>query len=230
MSLSKNNPRLSGGGHYHPVWSNFATIASINFRLILFLLPSFLSFFCFLALGGLVFLLAALLFLLLAGPAVAAMYDVCYQMNMDENGTIFRPFKQSWKLNFRQGVAAMAVMLPFLAMLILVMIAPVQRPVILNLCVLLSALVLVSFADLTFSQIALIDKPLAAIFKDSLFLIPRASWRVLVPALGQLVFLVLLYPLLPVMVMLFIFSGPGLLIAWSARTLWPVMEPMTREE
>lgn len=229
MSSFKKNPRLSGS-NYHPVWSNFATIASINFRLILFFLPAFLSFFCFLTLGGLIFLLAGLLLLLPAGPAVAAMYDVCYQMNMDESGTLFRPFMQSYRLNLRQGIAAMAVQLPFMAMLILVMIAPVERPVVLNVCVLISALMLLGFGNLTYSQIALIEKPLGSILKDSLLLIPRANWRVLLPALGQLVFIILLYPFLLVMIMLFIFAGPALLIAWSAKALWPVMEPMTREE
>ena len=215
---------------YHPVRSNLSTIISTNFRFILFLLPSLLSFLAFLYLGGLVFLLAAALFLLPAGPAVAAVYDTGYQLCMHNDGTVPRSFMRSYKMNFKQGVAAMAVQLPFLGMLVTVLIAQIERPLWLDLCVLLSGILLMSFSIFTFSHIALIEMPLSRILKNSLALIPLATWRSFLTAAVQAGFVVLLFPFLAVMILLFVFAGPALLIVWSCHILWPVMEQVIREE
>ncbi len=215
---------------YHPVRSNISTIISTNFRLIAFFLPSLLSFLAFLYLGGLVFLMAALLLLLPAGPAVAATYDIGYQLCMHSDGTVPRSFMRSYKMNCKQGIALMAVQLPFLALLVTVLIAQVQRPLWLNLCLLLSGLLLMAFSIMAFSQIALIEMPLGRILKNSLVLIPLSTWRCLLPAVVQTGFVVLLFPMLAVMILLFVCAGPALLIVWSCSLLWPVMEQVIRDE
>ena len=225
--FSKLNPANRA---YHPVLSNFPAIFSVNFRLIGFFLPSLLCFLAFLYLGGLVFLMAAALLLLPAGPAVAAAYDAGYQLCMHSDGRIVRPFMRSYKMNFRQGVAAMAILLPFLAMLVMVVILQAERPLWLDLSVLLSGSVLMSFSIFTFSHIALIEMPFGRILKNALGLIPLAGWRSIVTAAAQTAFAVLLFPLLAVMLLLFIFAGPALLIVWSCHILWPVMEQVIQEE
>jgi uncharacterized membrane protein YesL len=225
--FSKRNP---ANRPYHPVFSNFPVIFSTNFRLIGFFLPSLLCFLSFLYLGGLVFLMAAALFLLPAGPAVAATYDVGYQLCMHSDGTVPRKFMRSYKLNFRQGVAAMAILLPFLAIPVMVVIVQTQRPLWLDLCLLLSAFVLMAFSILTFSHIALIEMPLGRILKNALILIPLAGWRSILTAAAQTAFAVLLFPMLAVMILLFIFAGPALLIVWSCHILWPTMEQVIQEE
>ena len=225
MSLSRKNTPPG----YHPVWSNFSLIFSANFKLIAFFVPSLLSLLCFLYLGGLVFLLAALLLLLPAGPAIAAVYDMGYRLNMGANGSEPRKFMHSYKMNLKQGIAAMAMHLPFLATIVLVMVAPVQRPMWLNLWMLLSGILLMAFSILTFSQIALIEMPLGRILKNAVFLIPVSTWRSLLPALVQVVFIALLFLLFQILVMLFVFAGPALLIVWSCKLLWPVMDEQIRE-
>ena len=225
--FSKLNP---ANRPYHPVTSNFSVIFATNFRLIGFFLPSLLSFLAFLYLGGLVFLLAAALLLLPAGPAVAAAYDIGYQLCMHGDGTVPRSFMRSYKMNFKQGVAAMAVLLPFLSMLVMILIIQAERPLWLDLCVLLSGMVLMAFSIFTFSHIALIEMPFGRILKNALVLVPLATWRSALTAAVQTGFVVLLFPLLAVMILLFIFAGPALLIVWSCHLLWPVMEQVIREE
>lgn len=215
---------------YHPVRSNLSTIISTNFRLILFFLPSLLSFLAFLYLGGLVFLSAALLLLLPAGPAIAATYDIGYQLSMGTDGTVARPFMRSYKMNRKQGIALMAVQLPFLALLVTILISEIQRPLWLNLCLLLSGLLLMAFSIMAFSQIALIEMPLSRVLKNALVLIPLSTWRGLLPAVVQTGFVVLLFPFLAVMILLFVCAGPALLIVWSCSLLRPVMEQVIQEE
>ena len=215
---------------YHPLWSNFPTIFTANFRLILFFLPSLLSLLAFVYLGGLVFLLSALLLLLPAGPAVAAMYDTGYQLCMSSDGTVSRPFMRSYKMNLKQGIATMAIQLPFLFLLIMVLIVQAQRPLWLDLCLLISGAALMAFSILAFSQIALIEMPLSRILKNTLILIPLSGWRSLAPAVVQTLAVLILLLFFWVVVPLFFFAGPALLIVWSCRILWPVMEEVIRRE
>ena len=72
--------------------------------------------------------------------------------------------------------------------------------------------------------------PLSRILKNGLVLIPLATWRSFLTAAVQAGFVVLLFPFLAVMILLFVFAGPALLIVWSCHILWPVMERVIREE
>lgn len=227
MSLfrkSKPAPQPMGEPPYHPVWSNFSEIFLTNFKLIPFFLPSLILLFCFLLFNGMVFLTGALLFLLPAGPAVAAMYDQGYQLTREVNKHERRKFMESYKLNFKQGVAAMAVQLPLIAMLVVISVAEVERPVWVSLCVILGSVLLMAFAVLSFSQIALVDLPLKNIFKNAVFLIPMTGWRAIAAGLVQLLFILFLYQYISVTFLLYLFAGPALLIVWSCKILWPSLE------
>lgn len=227
MSLfRKSNPQLPGEPNYHPVWSNFYDLFLTNFKLIPFFLPSLICLFLFLFLGGLVFLLAGLLFLLPAAPAIAAMYDLGYQLTREVDKHERRTFFQSYKLNCRQSMATMAVQLPFIGMLILVMLTSAERPVWITLCVMLGCILLMTFGALAFSQIALVDLPLGKLWQNAILLIPLCSWRGILVAVVQLVFIALLYQYIAVTFLLYLFAGPAVLIVWSSKTLWPKLEEL----
>lgn len=229
MSLfrkSNPNPQLDVEPPYHPVWSNFSGIFLTNFKLIPFFLPSLILLFCFLLFGGLVFLTGALLFLLPAGPAVAAMYDHGYQLTREVNKHERRKFLESYRMNFKQGIAAMAVQLPMIAMLVIISFAEVERPVWVNLCVILGSILLMAFGVLSFSQIALVDLPLKEIFKNAVYLIPMTGWRAVAAGLAQLLFIIVLYQYIAVTFLLYLFAGPAVLIVWSCKILWPKLEEL----
>lgn len=223
-SKSKPNPQMVGELPYHPVWSNFMELIVTNFKLIPFLLPSLILLLCFLFFGGLVFLAGALLLLLPAAPALVAMYDVGYQLTREVDKHDRRKFLESYRLNFKQSVSAMAVQLPFIAMMVIISFAAVERPIWVNLCVILGSVLLMAFGVLSFSQIALVDLPLKKILKNALFLIPMTTWRGITAGVAQLLFIILLYQYIAVTIILFLFAGPAVLIVWSCKILWPGLE------
>lgn len=229
MSLfrkSNPGPQPAGEPAYHPIWSNFSELFLTNFKLIPFFLPSLILLFCFLFFGGLVFLAGGLLLLLPAGPAVAAMYDQGYQLTRRMDKHERRTFFQSYKLNLRQGIANMAVQLPFAAMLVIISFAEVERPVWVNLCVILGAVLLMAFGVFSFSQIALVDLSLKEIWKNSVFLIPMTTWRAIAAGVAQLLFILIFYQYIAVTFLLYLFGGPALLIVWSSMILWPRLEEL----
>lgn len=210
---------------YHPVWSNFSQLFVINFKFIPFFLPSLVCMTLFFGIGGLIFPLAALLFLLPAGPAVAAMYKTGYRMVSAEGGE-GPGFLRLYRLHLRQGLAAMAVQLPFLAMLGMVLLAGEGLPFWVTLCVMLSFVLLMAFGALTFSQIVLTDAPLTAMWKNAPVLILAVSWRSILTALVQLLFAALVCRFFPVALPLYVIAGPAVLIVWSCKTLWPRLEEL----
>lgn len=211
---------------YHPIWSNFGGLFLTNFKLIPFFIPSIVCFGLFLAFGGSLFLGAALVLLLPAGPAICAMYDVGYQYAREVPKFKQRGFWKSYRMNLGQGVATMAVMLPVIALLLMLLLTQGEKPLWVSLCLILGGLMLMAFAILAFSQIALVALPLGKIWKNALFLIPLTHWRSLLPAAVHLVYLAVLYQWMASAFLVFLFLGPALLIAWSASVLWPALERM----
>lgn len=209
---------------YHPVWSNFEAIFLNNFKLIPFFLPSIVSFGLFLGYGGLLFFAGALVLLIPAGPAVCAMYDVSYQFARELPGYERRGFFKSYRMNFRQGAATMAVMTPVIALLLMLLLTEAEKPLWVTLCLILGGLMLMAFGILAFSQVALVALPVGQIWKNALLLIPLTHWRCLVPAAMHLVFLAVLYQWMAVAFLLYLFLGPAMLIAFSAHLLWPRLE------
>lgn len=211
---------------YHPIWDNFEFLFLTNFKLIPFFLPSIVALGLFLAFGGGLFLLAALLLLIPAGPAVSAMYDMSYYLIRQVPKYERRTFFRSYRANFRQGCATMAVMLPILASLLLVMMVEGDRPVWVMLCLVLGCVMLMAFAILAFSQIALAELSLTQIWKNSVLLIPLTHWRSLLPAVCQLMFLAVLYNWASVAFLGYLFLGPAMILAWSATVMWPALEQL----
>lgn len=209
---------------YHPIWSNFGFLLTTNFKLIIFFIPSLICLYTFLIVGGLVFLAAALVLLLPSGPAVCAMYDIGYQLARQVEKHERRSFFRSYRMNLGQGVATMAVQIPFIAVLLLVLLTGTERPVWVTLCLILGAVMLMMFGALAFSQVALIPLSLGKIWKNAVMLIPLCGWRGLVAAVVQLAYIAVLYQWAGVGVIFFVFVGPALLIVWSATLLWPKLE------
>lgn len=216
---------------YHAVWSNFGLLFVTNFKLIPFLIPSLVCLAHFLMFGGMIFFVGALVLLLPAGPAVAAMYDVGYQLSRRLDKHERRSFLESYRLNFRQGVGNMALLLPFIAYLLLLMLVQGERPVWVTLCLILGSVLVMAFAILSFSQIALVQLPLRTIWKNALYLIPVTHWRCLLGAAAQILYLAALYQWLSATFLFFLFGGPAVVICWTAKGLWPGLEPvLVREE
>lgn len=229
MSLfSKRSPRtqLPEEPPYHPVWSNLMLLFLTNFKLIPFFVPSMICLGMLLLFGGLIFLAAGLLLLIPAGPAVCAMYDVSFQLVRRIDKHERRTFFQSYRANLRQGMLTMAVQLPFLASLLLMLLVQGEKPLWVTLCVILGGVMLMSFSILAFSQVALVALPLKNIWNNALLLIPLTHWRVLLGAVVQLLFLAALYQWVAAAIVFFLFLVPALLICWTAKLLWPGLEPL----
>lgn len=228
-SKQKVRPLPNAEPPYHPIWSNFGFLFTTNFKLIPFFLPSMVSMGLFLVSGGALFFYAALLLLLPAGPAVCAMFDVSYQLCRELPQYEHKTFFRSYRANFRQGVATMAVMLPVIVLLTLLLLAQ-NKPIWVMVCLILGSVILMAFAVLAFSQVALVPLPLRKIWKNALLLIPLTHWRCLLIAVVYLLFLAVLYQWMEVTFLMFLFLGPALLNTWSANLLWPVLEDMLVEQ
>lgn len=228
MSLFNKNSTLPPNAEppYHPIWSNFGFLFLTNFKLIPFFLPSFLCMGLFLMFGGLVFFAGALLFLLPAGPAVAAMYDMGYQLARELDKHEQRTFFQSYRANLGQGIATMAIQLPVIALLLMLMLTEAEKPLWVTLCLILGGVMLMAFSILAFSQVALVALPLKEIWKNALLLIPLTHWRCIVPAVVHLLYLAVLYQWIAAAFLFFLFMGPAMLIGWSSSILWPGLEPL----
>lgn len=210
---------------YHAVWSNLGLLFLTNFKLIPFFVPSLICLYLLLLLGGMIFLVGGLLLLLPAGPAITAMYDVSYQLARKVGKHKRRSFLQSYRSNFRQGVVTMAVQLPFIGYLLLLLLMP-EKPPWVTLCLLLGGVALMAFSILAFSQVALVELPLGSLWKNALLLIPLTHWRVLAGAAAHLLYLAALYQWVAATFLFFLFLGPAMLICWTAKTLWPGLEPL----
>lgn len=201
-----------------------------NFKLIGFFLPSMVCLLAFLLLGGLVFLLGALLLLLPAAPALSAMYDICYQILLDIPDGERSRFMESYRLNARQSIASLALTLPLMILPLVVLVVPNQLPMPVLLSVLVGCLLAQTFSVLAFSQIVLTDKPLKEIWKTALMIIPLTGWRGIAAAMLQLVFLAAMVQYLPIMFFVAALGGSALLMGFSCKILWPAMERLLAEE
>lgn len=211
---------------YHPIRSNFMELFFSNFKLIPFFLPSIVLLLSFLITGALLYLAAGLLLLIPAAPAVCAMYDYGYQLTREIPKHERRGFFKSYRLNFVQSAATMAIQLPLWAMLLIVLIAGTERPAMITLCVVLGCVMLMAFSILAFSQIALVNLPLGKIWKNAVMLIPLCPLQALGVAVVQLLFLYLFYEFIAVTFLLYLFGVPALMIVWTAKTLWPKLEEL----
>lgn len=211
---------------YHPVWSNFMDLFLANFKLVPFFLPSIVLLLSFLITGALLYLAAGLLLLIPAAPAVTAMYSYGYQLTREIPKHERRTFFANYRLNFKQSAATMAVQLPLWAMMLIVLISGTERPALITLCVLLGCVMLMAFCILAFSQIALVDLPLTKIWKNAVLMIPLCSWRAVVAAGSQLLFIAMLYQYIAVTFLFYLFAVPAMLIVWTCKTLWPRLEEL----
>ena len=208
----------------HPVWSHLMDLFLLNFSYILLFFPSLMWLYLLLAAGGWLAFAGFLVFLIPAGPAVAAMFDMGYQYARDIPKFEQRGFWTSYKANFRQGCATMAVLLLPLTALLLPMFIQGERPWFVVVCLILGLLALLEFAILAFSQVALVD--LKKIWKNAIFLIPLMGWRGLAAAALHLLFLAALYQWVAVTFLAFLFLVPATLVAWTAYSLWPRLEEL----
>lgn len=233
MSLFSNlysNPNPQEQPPNHPIWNNFMLLFLTNFKLIPFFVPSIICLVVLLLFGGIIFLAAGLLFLIPAGPAICAMYDISFQLVREVNRHERRTFFQSYRSNFLQGTVTMTILLPVIASLLMLMLIQTDKPLWVTICLILGSMILMMFSILAFSQIALVDLPSKSIWKNALLLIPLTHWRCFLGAAMHLIFLVALYRWIAVTVLLFLFAGPAVLICWTAKTLWPGLEPLLVHE
>lgn len=218
--------KLPDKQRYHAVWSNYSGFFVVNFKFILFLLPTLVFAFSFLLFGGLIFLLLAFVGLIFAAPAVTAMYDYAYQRCQqipEEDG---RKFFACYKENFSRSALTMALQLPFLSMLTLALLTQTEAPMWIIMCIALAAVLLMAFSILSFSMIALTDLKLTEIWKNALVFIPLTAWRAVAMALGQIICMAMFLPLTMVMLTLYILSGPAVLLGLTANTLFPSLKEL----
>lgn len=208
-----------------PIRENFFTIFMHNFAFIPFFLPGMFFAWLYLAAGGWIAFVLALLLLIPAGPAVAAMYDIAFTWVGRDSARPHRDFLESYKLNFRQGALTMAVSLPFLAV-ILISLMLRNRPGWMLVTIAAGAFFLTAFWILSFSQIALVDLSLPQIWKNAVYLIPLMGLKGLWATLLHLIFFAVLYRWLGVTFLLFLFMGPALLVTYTANSIFPRLKEL----
>lgn len=209
-----------------PLAGNYHRLLMDNFKFILFFIPAFICFYIGLAAGMFPVLLLGLVMLIPAGPAVAAMYDEGYQIARRVDKHECRTFLESYRANWKQGAATMALLVPPLAALLLCLLATAQRPVWVMVCLAVSSYSLISFAIYAFSQIALVNLSLNQIWKNAVILVCLCGWRGLLVAVVQMAALVVLYEYIAYAFAAFLFLGPALLVTWSATQLFPRLETL----
>lgn len=207
-----------------PLSGNYYRLLMDNFKLILFFVPFLVCFYIGLAAGMFSILLLGLVLLIPAGPAVAAMYDEGFQIARRIAKYECRGFFESFRGNWKQGCATMALLVPMLSGLLLSFLVTAKRPVWVVVCLALGSYLFISFAIYSFAQIALVALPLRQIWKNSMILIFVCGWRGTLVAAVQMAALAFLYQYIAYASIGVLFLGPALLIAWSAIQLFPKLE------
>lgn len=205
---------------------NYDRLLTDNFRLILFFIPALVCLYIGLAAGFAGILLAALLLLIPAGPALAAMYDRGYQIARGLASHERRSFFESYRMSFKQGAGAMAALLPGLLLLMLVLLTDSRKPTWVMVCIAVGGYLLTSFAMYSFSQIALVSLPLRKIFVNAIILTISFGWKGVLVAAVQMLAVWMLYTFMGYAFLAFLILGPALLIAWSAWMLFPKLETL----
>lgn len=214
-----------------PLSGNYYRLLLDNFKFILFFVPFLIAFYIGLAAGVFPVLFLGLVLLIPTGPAVAAMYDEGFQIARGVDRHECRGFFESCRLNWKQGCATMALMVPFLAVLLLSFLVTAQRPAWVIVCLVIGCYLLCSFAIYSFSQIALVALPLRKIWKNALIVMFACGWRGVLVTVAQMAALVFLYKFIAYAFAAVLFLGPALLIAWSAIQLFPKLKAaLVRED
>lgn len=207
-----------------PLAGNYYRLLMDNFKFILFFIPFMVCFYIGLAAGMFSILLLGLILLIPAGPAIAAMYDEGFQIARRVEKHECRSYFESYRSNWKQGIATMALLVPLLSVLLLSFLVTAERPVWVIVCLVLGSYLLISFTIYSFAQIALVALPLRQIWKNSLILIFVCGWRGVLVAAVQMAALALLYKFIAYAFAAVLFLGPALLITWSAIQLFPKLE------
>ncbi|MBE5776425.1 MAG: DUF624 domain-containing protein [Clostridiales bacterium] len=200
-----------------------------NLKLLVTLLPFLFLFTAYMITGVLIFFVGAMLLLSLAGPAVSAQFDFAYTVARDDPASTGRTFLQSYRLNFKQGTLFMLLVSLMITPTLLTMIyvAPTESATpMMTATLMLISLLVIWFAHLGFSQIALLDMPLGKIIKNAVFLIPISKWKGLLVALLSVLYLIVLYSYMERAVLTLAVYIPTLLIVFAARLFWPLFEEL----
>lgn len=209
---------------FHPLRGNMFRLFLENFKLILFFVPFLLLLRIGLVVGNFSLILLALLALIPAGPALAAMYDIGYQLSRQIPSFEMRGFFTSYRANWKQGTATMAIQLPLYAIMILAMMVDGERPVWMMPCLALGCYLLITFSIYSYSQIALVALPLAAIWKNALLLPMATGLTGLLLAALHLALIAAFWAWIGWMSIPFVFLGPATLVAWTSWKLFPKLE------
>jgi len=105
-----------------------------------------------------------------------------------------------------------------------------ERPIWVNVCLILGLFFTVSFGILTFSQVALVPLTLRQIWRNSLLLLPALAGRLLVAATVFLAAGGVLYRWPAYALPAFLFWIPAVLVVWSCSVLWPKLEKLLLEK
>lgn len=200
-----------------------------NLKLLFTLLPFLFLLNMFMITGVLIIFIGAMLSLALAGPAICAQFDFAYTVARDDPASTGRTFLQSYKLNFKQGTLFMLLVALMITPTLLTMIyvAPTENATpMMTATLMLISLLVIWFAHLGFSQIALLSMPLGKIIKNAIFLIPISKWKGLLVAVMTVLYLVVLYNFIERAVLTLAVYIPTLLIVFAAKQFWPLFEEL----
>ena len=225
---ARNENRQEQVARHDPLGGLWTRMFLDNLKLMLSLLPFIAFFATFMLTGVMIFLIAAMVLLCLSGPAFVAQFDFAYTVARDEPASTGRTFFQSYRLNFRQGTLFMLLVSLMITPTLLTMLyaAPGAGSFLMAVTLMLVSLLILWFALLGLSQIALTDMPLGKIIKNAIFLIPISKWKGLLCAFLSLLYLIILYGFLERAVLTLVVYIPTLLIVLTARMYWPLFDEL----
>ncbi len=230
--LKKREQEPQKESKFHPVIANWFSLFLDNFGLILTLAPALVLLYLYLMVGSAFFLLGMTVALLLAGPAFTAIFCHGYEIARrvyQRKGFVAAYVSSIWQSVATMFLVGLAITQWILCSTVLTD-SEAGMPIFIGICLFVEGYLIVSFAILSFSQIALVDLPLGKLWKNSLFLIPLTGKKGILVTLITMAFFAVVYTWISYLFLLVLFLGPTLLAAWIAYTLWPTLEKILVEE
>lgn len=214
---------------------NYTDILLNNLLFILCSLPAVVSILLALMTGGTVFVLCFIAASALLGAAMSALYHRCYSYVRYIPKFMRESFFESFRKNFRQGAVCGLILGVLWTLLGFYSLAGQSQTEVQSgfyyVAVILCLFLVNYFTMTVMAQTSQFALPTMAVLKNGVLLLAACGWRGVVPALLQMLYIVLLLENLSAGMLLFFLGIPGIVFTVAAHFLWPrLSEILLREE
>ena len=225
--VEKDSPRKTGVGRFFElVGRDMSGMFLANLLTCLGFLPVIcLVYIGFLMNNLTVMIVSAIAGGILAGPALAGMYDTVLRALRDEAGYWWTTYRRAWKRNAKASLLPGAIGGLLLAMQIFTVFHyDSSVGVVPGALLAVGLFLLLGLAEFLFAQVALLEMPFAGMLKNSLFLflgyLPRAALGVL----WQFVYWIVILLLWPISVFALLITGFWLPALLTMQAIYPVLD------